>query len=81
MSKPFHSYKVKSKHWNTQGLTYTKNSLQIYMIEEENVNKRTSNCLFKGAHIYSLKDSRPQVFKKNAWSTIKGEDQRLPQCL
>lgn len=34
------------------------------MIEEENVNKINSNYSFKGTHIYSLKDSLPQVFKK-----------------
>ena len=76
MSKPFKSYKVKSKHWDTQ-----KNLVQIQMIEEEDVKKRTLKCSFKVTNIYSFKDSLPQLSKKNVWSTVKGEDDILPQCL
>lgn len=33
------------------------------MIEEEDVNKITSNLSFKGPNIYALKDSLPQLSK------------------
>ena len=62
MSKPFESYKVKPKHGDTQKL-----SLQIKMIEEDDVNKITFNYMFKGAEILSSKYYLPHVSDKKCF--------------
>jgi len=61
MSKPFKSYKVKSKHGDTQKL-----SLQIKMIDEEDVNKKHLNIRLKALRYYRLNITFLMYLIKNA---------------